>query len=73
MHLKLLQKNTSKNSRSTGDSIGNKIADKIAKILKDVQQNNSEAITNEDDNEIPKEKYISPEEIQKIIDDLRLI
>ena len=50
--------------------IGNKIADKIAKNL---QQNNSEKITTEHDKEIPKEKYILPEETQKIIDDLTLI
>ena len=28
---------------------------------------------NENEKEIPKERYISPEERQKIIDDLRLI
>ena len=36
-------------------------------------QNNSETITNEHDKEIPKERYTSPEERKKIIDDLRLI
>ena len=36
-------------------------------------QNNSETIINEHDNEIPKERYISPKEIYKIIDDRRLI
>ena len=36
-------------------------------------QNNSQTITNEHDKEIPKERYISQEEIQKIIDDLALI
>ena len=30
-------------------------------------------VTNENDKEIPKERYISPEERRKIIDDLRLI
>ena len=30
-------------------------------------------ITNEHDQEIPKERYISPEQRQKNIDDLRLI
>ena len=30
-------------------------------------------ITNEDNKEMPKERYISPEERQKIVDDLRLI
>ena len=36
-------------------------------------QNNSETITNEHDKKIPKERYISPEERQKIIIDLTLI
>ena len=53
--------------------IGNKIADKITKISKDLQQNNSETITNEHDQEIPKERYMSPEKRQKIIDDLTSI
>ena len=51
----------------------NKIADKITKISKNSQQHNSERVTNEHDKEIPKERYISPEERQKVIDDLRLI
>ena len=43
------------------------------KISKNSQQNNSEAVTNEHHKEIPKERYISPEEMQKINDDLRLM
>ena len=35
-------------------------------------QNNSQKFTNEYDKEIPKERYISPEEKQNVIDDLRL-
>ena len=62
-----------KAAEATGDLIGNKIANKITKILKTSQQNNSETITNEHDKEIPKERYISPEQRQKIIDDLRLM
>ena len=42
---------------------------KITKVLKTSQQNNLETVTNEND----KERYISPEEIQKIIDNLRSI
>ena len=53
--------------------IDNKIANKITKISKTSPQNNSESITNEHDQEITKERYISPEERQKIIDNLRLI
>ena len=52
---------------------GNKIGDKITKFLKTSQQSNSETITNEHDTEISKERYIFLEEIQKIIDDVRLI
>ena len=58
---------------TTGGLIGNKIADKITKISKTSQHNNSETVTNEHDKEIPKERQISPEERQKIIDDLILI
>ena len=42
---------------------------KITKVLKTSQQNNLETVTNEND----KERYISLEEIQKIIDNLRSI
>ena len=41
-------------------------------MSKNSQQNISETITNELDKEIPKERYVSPEERQKIIDELRL-
>ena len=34
---------------------------------------NSETVTNENDKEIPKERYISPKERQKIIDNLRSV
>ena len=42
-------------------------------ISKNSRQNNSETVKNEHDREVPNERYISPEERQKIIDDLRLI
>ena len=74
MHLKLLQKEQfTKTTEATGDLIGNKIADKIAKVSKTSQQNNSETVTNQHNKEIPKERYISLEERQKIIDVLKLI
>ena len=57
----------------TDDLIGNKITEKITKVSKTLLQNNLEAVTNEHDKYIPKERYISPEERNKIIDDLRLI
>ena len=53
--------------------IGNKIADKITKVSKNLQEHNSETVTNENDKEIPKERHISLQKRQNIIDDLRLI
>ena len=48
---------------------------KITKVSKHLQQNNLETATNQNDKEIPKEmpkqRYISSEERQKIIDNLR--
>ena len=49
------------------------MANKITKISKISKQNNSETVTNEHDKEIPKERYISREERQNIVGDLRLI
>ena len=46
---------------------------KFQKKKKKIQQNNLEKVRNELDKEMPKERYISPEEIKNIIDDLRLI
>ena len=57
---------------ATGDLIGNKVSDKVTKISKSSQQSNSETVKNDYDKEIPKERYISPEERQKNTDDLRL-
>ena len=54
-----------KTAEITGDLIGNKIADKITSASKKSQ--------NEVSNEIARERYISPKERQKIIDELRLI
>ena len=50
-------------AKATGDLIGNKIADKI----RAKPHNKDEFI-----NGIPKERYISPKERQKIIDELKL-
>ena len=52
--------------------IDNIIADWIVKVSKNSQQNNSETVTNENDKKIPKQRYISPEKRQKIIDKLIL-
>ena len=55
------------------DLIGNQSADEIILVSRTSPQNSSETVKNDYDKEIPNEKYISPEERQKIIDDLRLI
>ena len=74
MHLKLFQKRViQKTAEATGDLIGNKIANRITKVAKNSQQNNSETVTNENDKEIPKERYISIKDRHKIIDNLRSV
>ena len=55
-------------AEATGDLIGNKIADKITSVSK----KSKELPSNEANNEIPKERYISTQERQ-IIDEIRLI
>ena len=52
-------------AKAAGDLIGNKIADKITSASKKTQ-------SDEVNNEIPKERYISPNKRQKIIDELKL-
>ena len=61
-----------KTAQTTGDLIGNTIADKITSISK---QSSGELQNNEANNEIeiPKERCITPEKIQQIIDELRLV
>ena len=64
-----------KTAEATGDLIGNKIADKITSISKKPTKelhNNDET---EEDLEITthKKRYVSPEERQQIIDELRLV
>ena len=53
-------------AKATGNLTGNKIPDKISRVSKNSPKNTSE--TNEE--EIIREKYISPELRQKTIDDL---
>ena len=60
-----------KTTEATGDLVGNKIADKITSASK--KSHNEEIQSNEVNNKIPKERYISPKERQQIIDELRLI
>ena len=74
MHLKLQREQLKKTADATGELIS-----KIKKSSKTLQQNTKnsykqlKAVTNEHDKEIPKERYMSQEERQKIIDDLILM
>ena len=62
-----------KRAETAGDLIGNKIA-KITSVSKESKELPSmELHSNEANNEIPKERYISPQERQQIVDELRLI
>ena len=64
-----------KTAEPNGDLIGSKIAAEITSVSKSSKelhsQNNSDKANNEI--EIPKERYISPEKREQIIDELRLI
>ena len=62
-----------KAAETAGDLISNRIANKRIKVSQSSQQDNSKTVLIEHDKEIPKERYISPEKRQGIIDDLRLI
>ena len=64
-----------KTAEATGNLIGNKIADKINSISK---KSNKELPNNDEKDEdveitTHKKRYVSPEERQKIIDELRLV
>ena len=58
-----------KTAEATGDLIGNKIADKIPSI----SRKSSKELQDENEIEIPKERYISPEKRQQFIDEFRLV
>ena len=51
--------------------VGKSYDSKITGILKSRQQNSSKTVPNDLDKEIPKERYVSPDERQEIIDNLR--
>ena len=57
-------------AEATRDLVGNTIANKITSFSKKPA---SEPHSNAASNKIPKERYISPQQRQKIIDELRLI
>ena len=58
-----------KTGEATGDLIGNKIADKITSVSKKKSNNNNDNV----ELSTHKKRYISPEERQKVIDELRLV
>ena len=62
-------------AEATGDLFGNKIADKVTSASKKSlkKPHDEESSSTEVNNKISKERYISPKERQKIIDELRLI
>ena len=63
-----------KTAEATGDLIGNKIADKITSVSKKSTKELPNDETEVDvERATPKKRYISPEEIQQIIDELRLV
>ena len=68
-----------KTAEATGDLIGNKIADKITSVSKkpamELHSKELPNNNNETDAEITthKKRYISPEERQQIIEELRLV
>ena len=70
------KKEIQKTAEATGDLISNKIADKITSIskkpVKEILNNNDET---KEDAEVTtnKRRYISPEERQQIINELRLV
>ena len=73
MRLKLLQKEQfRKQQKQLVIWLVIKLLTKVTKVSKNSQQNNSETVTNQLVKEIPKKRYISPEERQEVIDELRL-
>ena len=70
-----LKRAIQKTAEATGDLTGNKIADKITSVSKKLSNNNNNNNNNNDDVELttPKKRYISPEERQRIVNELRLV
>ena len=65
-----------KTAEATGDLAGNKIADKITSVSKKSTTKSTKKFPTIDENEeltTRKKIYISPEERQQIIDELRLV
>ena len=62
-----------KTEEAAGDLVCNKIGNKITRVSRSSPQKNLEKTTDEFDKEISKERYTSPEEIQKNMENLSLI
>ena len=64
-----------KTPEATGGLVGNKIADKITSVSKKSLQKSTKLPTIDENEKLTthKKRYISPEERQQIIDELRLI
>ena len=63
-----------KAAEATSDLTGNKIADKTTSVsTKKAAKNDDANIEIKADVNVPKKRYISPEEKQQIIDELRLV
>ena len=65
-----------KTAEATGELISNKIADKVTSASKKSSAEHSKKLQNneaKDETEIPKERNISPEKRQQIIDESRLV
>ena len=64
-----------KTAEATGDLIANKIAGKITSVSKKpaMELHNNDETEEDVEKATPKKRYISPEERQQIIDELRLV
>ena len=60
-------------AEATGDLIGNKIAYKITSVSTDLHSKKSPKQLQNDEMEAPKKRYMTPEERQQIIDEIRLL
>ena len=68
------EKAIQKTAEATGDLIGNKIADKTTSFSKKSTSDKVEVdVGRASPKDVPKKRYISPEERQQIIDELSLV
>ena len=68
MQLKTFPKRViQKTAESTGDFIGIKIDNKFTGVSKNLQQNNSEIVTNDNYKGIPKERYVFQEKTHSLL------